>query len=58
MINRLILRLQWNPVKTVTYQPKKFGRINRLAILTRVFLQENVWRFFLGGQKNVAITTR
>ena len=25
--------LQWDPVNTVTYGPKKFGRVNRVAIL-------------------------
>ena len=37
--------IQWNPVNTVTNGPKK------LVVLTRVFLQENVWRFLLGSQK-------
>ena len=37
--------IQWNPVNTVTNGPKK------LAVLMRVFSQENVWRFLLGGQK-------
>jgi len=31
--------------------PKKFGRINGVALLTRVPLQENVWWFLSGGQK-------
>ena len=29
-----------------------------LAILTRFFLQENVWRFLPGGPKKVAVITR
>ena len=37
--------------------PKKFGRINRVAVLSRVFLQEK-WRFLPGGQKKVAVITR
>ena len=28
-----------------------------LAILTRFFLQENVWRFLPGGPKKVAVIT-
>ena len=31
--------------------PPKFGRVNRVAILSWVFLQENVWRFLPGGRK-------
>ena len=32
-------------------EPLKIGGINRLAVLTRVFLQENVWQFLPGGEK-------
>ena len=46
------LYIQWNPVNTVTNGPTKFGRINGVATLTRVFLQENVWRLLPGGQKS------
>ena len=31
--------------------PKKFGRINGVALLMRVLLQENVWWFLSGGKK-------
>ena len=44
------VHVQLNPVNTVTNGPKKIGRINGVAVLTRVFLQENVWRFLPGGQ--------
>ena len=61
-------------VNTVTNGSKKFGHtiqaghINKgfftrkfivdFSILTRVFLQENLWQFFPGGQKTVAVITR
>ena len=38
-----------------TNGPEKIGRINVVDVLTRVFLQENVWRFLPGGQKKVAV---
>ena len=44
-------KLQWNPVNTVTNGPNTFGRVNRVAILTRVFLQKSVWWFLSGCQK-------
>ena len=59
--NKFINRknIKWNPVNTVTNGPKTFGRINGVAVFTRVFfLQENVWRFLSGGQKKVAVITR
>ena len=31
---------------------KKIGRINGVAVLTTVFLQENVWRFLPGSQNH------
>ena len=31
------VHIQWNPVNTVTNGPKKFGHINRVAVLTTVF---------------------
>ena len=37
------LAVQWNPVNAVTNGPKK------LAVLKRVFLHENVWRFLPDG---------
>ena len=37
--------VQRNPVNMPLLGPKK------LALLTRVFLQENIWRFFPGSQK-------
>ena len=37
--------IQWNPVNMVTNEPKK------LAVFTRVVLQDNVWWFLPGGQK-------
>ena len=43
------LPIEWNPVNTVTNSPKKFGRINGVAVLTRgYFLKENVRRFLPG----------
>ena len=36
---------------------KKIDRINVVAVLTRVFLQ-NVWRFFQAAKKTVAVITR
>ena len=30
---------------------KKIGRINGVAKLMRVFLQENLWQYLPGGQK-------
>ena len=43
------LPIEWNPVNTVTNGPKKFGRINGVAVLTRSYvLKENVWRFLPG----------
>ena len=33
----LYLQIQWNPINIVTYGPKKLGRINRVAMLKRVF---------------------
>ena len=50
--------LQWNLINTITKGPKKFGYINRVVILTRVFSQENVRRFLPGGQNKVAIIKR
>ena len=48
----LRISLQCNPVNTATNRPKKkIGRINVVTALTRVFLQENVWRFLPGSQK-------
>ena len=35
-----------------TTGPKNIGRINRVAVLTRVLLQENVWWFLTGSQKS------
>lgn len=52
------LILQWNPVNTATIGQKKSGRINRVAILTRVVLQENVWQFLPGSPKEAAVLTR
>ena len=43
--------MQWNPVNVVTNGSKKLGCINGVVKLTRVFLQENVWRFLPGSQK-------
>ena len=54
----LYLQIQWNPINIVTYGPKKLGRINRVAMLKRVFLHENAWRFLWGAQKKVAVITR
>ena len=45
------INIQWNPINTVTNGPKKFGHIKGVAVLTRVFLLENVWLFLPGGQK-------
>ena len=36
------LWVQWNPINKATIGPKKFGHINGVTVLTRVFLQENV----------------
>ena len=47
----MYLQIQWNPINTVTNGPQKFGRINGVAVLKRVFLQESAWRFLRGGQK-------
>ena len=41
--------VQRNPVNMPLLGPKK------LALLTRVFLQENIWRFLPGSQKKVAV---
>ena len=54
----LLLQLQLNTVYTAANGPKKIGRINVVAVLTRVFQQENVWRFLPGGQKKVAVITK
>ena len=48
---RHVTHVQWNPVNMVTNGPRKIGGIDRVAVLTRVFLQENVWQFLPGGQK-------
>ena len=37
--------VQWNPVNTVINGPKKFGSNNEVTVLTRAFLQGNVWSF-------------
>ena len=42
----------------VTNGPKIFGHINIVAVLTRVFLQENVWWFLPGSQKKVVVVMR
>ena len=44
--------IHWNPVNKVTNGPKKIDLINGVAILTRFFLQENVWRFLPGAKKS------
>ena len=46
-----ISKAQWNPVNTVTNRPKKRGRNNKVTVLRRVSVQENVWSFFPGSQK-------
>ena len=48
-----VFKVQWNPVNTVTNEPKKFGRIQPGGggVLTRVFWEENVGRYLRGGQK-------
>ena len=48
----------WNPIITVTKGQKEIGRNNEVTVLTRVSLQENVWTFFPGGQKKVAVLTK
>ena len=50
--------LRWNLINTVSNGPKKFGCINGVVLLTRVFLQDNVRRFLPCGQKKVAVITR
>ena len=47
--------IKWNSLNTVTNGPKKFGLINGVAIFTRVFLQENLWRFLPGGELAVLL---
>ena len=41
-VNVRVCHLQWNTVNTASIGPKKIGRINGVAVLTTVFLQENV----------------
>ena len=45
------LCVQWNPINIGHHWAKKIGPINGVAILTRVFLHENVWQFLSGGRK-------
>ena len=51
-VNVRVCHLQWNTVNTASIGPKKIGRINGVAVLTTVFLQENVWRFLPGSQNH------
>ena len=37
---------------------KKIGGISGVAVLTSIFLQENVWRFLTRRPKKVAVITR
>ena len=49
-----VSKVQWNPV-TVTNRPKKRGRNNEVTVLTGISVQENVWSFLPGRQKEVAV---
>ena len=44
-------KLQWNPVNTVTNGPKTFGRVNRVATLTRVFHKKMYGGFCQAAKK-------
>ena len=50
-------KLQWNPVNTVTNGPNTFGRVNEVAILTRVFYKKKCMVFFVRLPKKVAVIT-
>ena len=45
-------KLQWNPVNTVTNGPNTFGRVNRVAILTRVFYKKVYGGFCQAAKKS------
>ena len=46
-----VFKVQWNPVNTVTSEPKKFVRIQRGGRINEDFWEENVGRCLPGGQK-------
>ena len=46
------VHIQWNPVNTVTNGPKKFGRINGVAVLTRGFFIRKCMAVFARRPKN------
>ena len=50
--------IQWNPVITVTKGLKKIDLNDEVAVLTKAFLQENVWTVLPGGQKKVTVLRR
>ena len=45
------VHIQWNPVNTVTNGPKKFGHINGVAVLTRVFFYKKMYGGFCQAAK-------
>ena len=45
-------KLQWNPVNTVTNGPNTFGRVNGVAILTRVFYKKMYGGFCQAAKKS------
>ena len=52
----MYLQTQWNPIKTVTNGPKKFGCINGVAILKRVFFTRKCIVVVSRCPKQVAIS--
>ena len=48
-----IKSIQWNPVNKVTNGPKKFGHINGVAVLTKVFYQKMYGCFYQVANETV-----
>ena len=47
-----VFKVPWNPVNTVTNEPKHFARINGVAVLTRVFEKKKYGGFCQAAKKN------
>ena len=52
-----VIPVQWNLVNTVTNESKNFGSYNKVTVITRVSLQENV-RTICRATKKVVVITR
>ena len=54
-IDNFFKQIQWNPIIRSPVGQKKRGRNNKVTVLRRVSVQENVWSFLPGSQKKSGV---